>query len=400
MTAAVAPLVPSISVSRTINLLLGAVLLVGLYFPSSLAGEQSEWLWAAPGFVAMGAFATILVVCGAPGPSFLCAGIAAGCLLLFTLTTPLWTLTPGALLPYSVVLILLCADLSKIDFEWPLRASWIVLNIVTVVLAVLIIADYQPVKGFLIENYSAFYSCLVPNMLAAGKPVLTFGSHSIAAFFFSVCYYLHLKSYEAARSKWSFLAAVAYLVLLLFLKSVSAYSLFVGGTGLLVYHTRRHRAILLFLCVLAVAGAAMTGVVTGTEWKSVAADVEKVWAAPESGFPGRYSISGVLATDLEYLAAHPFRGIGIGYSETLWYGDSGPIELLIRGSFPLLLSFYGALWFFLRTSLRSKTTAVVVFVMYLAFEVAYSNLLYLRTACMLPFVVVYLNATRGAAAGD
>ena len=399
MTAAVAPLVPAIPVSRVMNCILAAVLLIGLYFPSSLDREQSVWLWALPGFVALGAFATILMVYGAPGPSFLCAGIATGCLVLFTLTTPLWALSPGALLPYSVVLILLCADLSKIEFAWPLRAAWLVLNVVTIALAALIIADYQPAKAFLVANYSAFYSVLVPNMLAAGKPVLMFGSHSIAAFFFSVCYYLHFKSYEAARSKWSFLAAVAYLVLLLFLKSVSAYSLFVAGAGLLVYHTRRRRGALLLLSVVVTAGVAVATVAPGIAWQGFAVDVEKAWTAPESGFLGRYSLSGVLANDLEYLNAHPFRGIGIGFSENLWYGDSGPIELLIRGSIPLLLSFYGALWFFLRANLKSRSTAVAVFVMYMAFEIAYSNLLYLRTACMLPFVIVYLNSLRTAAAG-
>src|SRR3974377_1347040 len=149
MTAAVAPLVPAIPVSRVMNCILAAVLLIGLYFPSSLDREQSVWLWALPGFVALGAFATILMVYGAPGPSFLCAGIATGCLVLFTLTTPLWALSPGALLPYSVVLILLCADLSKIEFAWPLRAAWLVLNVVTIALAALIIADYQPAKVFL-----------------------------------------------------------------------------------------------------------------------------------------------------------------------------------------------------------------------------------------------------------
>ena len=76
---------------------------------------------------------------------------------------------------------------------------------------------------------------------------------------------------------------------------------------------------------------------------------------------------------------------------SLWYGDSGPIELLIRGSLPLLLAVYIGFWSFVRRSLVSKGMAIAVFLMYFGFEIAYSNLLYLRTVCVLPFVIVYLN---------
>ena len=99
----------------------------------------------------------------------------------------------------------------------------------------------------------------------------------------------------------------------------------------------------------------------------------------------------VLRQDLRYIDEHPLQGVGIGYSEALWYGDSGPIELLIRGSVPLLLAVYVGFWSFLKRSVISKPVAVALFLIYFAFEIAYSNLLYLRTVCVLPFVIVYLN---------
>ena len=43
-------------------------------------------------------------------------------------------------------------------------------------LSILIVAGVAPVKTFVIANYSAFYDPLVPNMLAAGKPVLMFAA--------------------------------------------------------------------------------------------------------------------------------------------------------------------------------------------------------------------------------
>jgi len=321
---------------------------------------------------------------------FVCAMVAMSSLLLFTAFTPLWTLTPGALLPYTALLVLLCTDLSSVTYGWPLRFAWILSNVLNIGLSLLIVADFAPVKTFFISTYSAFYDQLVSNMLGAGKPVLMFASHSIAAFFFFVCFYLHLRTFTARRTNSSILLAIVYLALLVLLKSISAYCLFVAGVGMLLYYTIGLRTVMLLSAVTV--GLSIAAVlITPTQWENGVASVWQVWNAPGSGFQGRYLEDGVLRQDLKYINDHPFRGVGIGYSESLWYGDSGPIELLIRGSLPLLLAVYIGFWSFVRRSLASKGMAVAVFLMYCGFEIAYSNLLYLRTVCILPMVIVYLN---------
>jgi hypothetical protein len=264
------------------------------------------------------------------------------------------------------------------------------MNVVNLGLSALVVADSQPAKEFLRANYSAFYDNLVPMMLAEGKPILMFGSHSIAAFFFFVCFYLHLKSSVARRSTLCFVGAVAYLILLALLKSVSAYFLFVAGLALLASEIRK-RHILALVAVTAFAVVLCTALVSDSEWQQLTTGVQKVWTAPESGFRGRYDESGVLAADFEFIRMNPLRGIGIGFSESLWYGDSGPVEFLLRGSVPLVLAVYAAFWFFLTRNILSRRTAITVYLIYFAFEVAYSNLLYLRTICMLPFVIAHLN---------
>jgi hypothetical protein len=376
--------------NRPANLLLAAVLLLGLYCPSSIAGQQSRWLWALPGVAVVAALGLLILVRGTRPAQLACAAAAMGFLLFFTLVTPTWSFSPGALLPYTALCLLLCANIAEIDYGPALRTCWLVLNTVNIGCSVLVIAGYQPMKDFLIANYSAFYDVLVPRMLDAGKPVLVFGSHSVAAFFFFVCFFVHLKSFSVKRSMWSLSGAFVYLVLLMSLKSVSAYLLVLGGIGLMVNYTWGRTAILVGCGAVVVAGIAAL-VIPPAQWRDAASSMENIWTAPESGFQGRYSEFGVLAANLRHIGSHPLRGIGVGYSESLWYGDSGPTELWIRGSFPLLLALYCGFWFFLRHNVASKDTAVAVFLIYLGFEIAYSNLLYLRTVCILPFVVVRLN---------
>jgi len=372
------------------NWLLALLFLVGLYCPTSLDTVQSKWLWAAPGFLAIAVLLTLCLRFGLSAVPFLCATVAMSSLLLFTAFTPLWILTPGALLPYTALLLLMCTDLSGVTYDWPLKFAWIAANVLNIGLSLLIVADYSPVKIFFISNYSAFYDQLVSNMLGAGKPVIMFGSHSIAAFFFFVCFYLHLRAFSTRVSNRSLLFAIVYLVLLVLLKSISAYCLFAAGVGMLLYYTIGLRTVILLGAVTVGLSIAVV-LITPNQWEEAVRSVQQVWYDPGSGFQGRYVGDGVLRQDLEYINDHPFRAVGIGYAESLWYGDSGPIELLIRGSLPLLLAVYIGFWSFVRRSLLSKATGVAVFLMYFGFEIAYSNLLYLRTVCVLPLVIVYLN---------
>jgi hypothetical protein len=192
-----------------------------------------------------------------------------------------------------------------------LRFAWISANILNIVLSALIVAGFEPVKTFFVSSYSAFYDRLVSNMLAAGKPVLMFASHSIASFFFFVCFYLHLRTFAARRANGSLLMAIVYLGLLVLLKSISAYYLFAAGVALLLYYTAGPRTIMI-LGAVAVAICITAVLVTAARWDEGVASVWQVWNDPGSGFQGRYLEVGVLMQDLKYINEHPLQGVGIG----------------------------------------------------------------------------------------
>jgi len=120
-------------------------------------------------------------------------------------------------------------------------------------------------------------------------------------------------------------------------------------------------------------------------------DVSEIFHREDNGLLGRYSSVGGLSNNFEFILDHPLRPIGLGFSDDLWYADSGPVEYILKGSFPLLATVYlGAFLFFFR-NLKSRSRAIFILVVFMGFEIGYSNLQYLRTQYFLPFLVVYLN---------
>jgi hypothetical protein len=109
------------------------------------------------------------------------------------------------------------------------------------------------------------------------------------------------------------------------------------------------------------------------------------------GFSGRFGRGGNLLNNVELIRTQPLRPIGLGFSTTVFYGDSGPVEYLLRGSLPLLLSVYGGYALFLWRSLHVRRHALMLFAVTLAFELGMTVLTYHRFVYFLLFVVLYLN---------
>src|SRR5204862_4396059 len=93
-----------------------------------------------------------------------------------------------------------------------------------------------------------------------------------------------------------------------------------------------------------------------------------IWGREENGLLGRYSSTGGLSANLEFIVDHPFSPIGLGLSSQLWYSDSGPVEYLLKGSFPLLFTMYLGAFLFFYKNLRSKRRALFLFLIFLGFE--------------------------------
>ena len=105
---------------------------------------------------------------------------------------------------------------------------------------------------------------------------------------------------------------------------------------------------------------------------------------------------------INYLYDHPWSPIGftvgpsasiddVATSSHFFVGDSGPLEYLLRGSFPLLFFIYFGLYKFLMQNVMLRSYAWGLFLAIVVFEAGFSVLSYPRTYYLLPFFVIYLN---------
>jgi hypothetical protein len=374
------------------TLLLSSLLLIGLYYPTSLNTVISpELTFIASGVLAV-LFAAMILRYGltervaVANALFLSASI-----VVFTPFSPLDEFAYGAILPIVLITMMYCLSLRQIELSGFVINLLTLLNVAHVAISILVIMHNPVIFQVIRDNYSAAYPELLPNMLNSGKPVLMFHSHSVAAFYFYVFFYMSFRAFVSRRSLTALVCALSYLTLEFALNSFTGYvSILIASAQILFYFERRYpirsNVIALALFIL---GA--SHVLRQFSVQELAGQVQDVFDSDNSGLRGRYSEHGGLRANIEYISEHPFRPIGLGYSNQLFYGDSGPITFWIRGSAPMFVSAYLGLWLFLRNNLRSKRQAIFLFFLFFGFEIGYGNLEYLRTEYLLPFLVVYLN---------
>jgi hypothetical protein len=121
--------------------------------------------------------------------------------------------------------------------------------------------------------------------------------------------------------------------------------------------------------------------------------VDLVRGTDRAGLQSRYSTSGLLSGNLRYLNESPLSPIGLTYGpEDLFYGDSGIVLVMVRGSLPLLVLVYLGFWRCLNRNLRRRGDVLCLFLVTCAFEVGYTPLQLFRFTSLLPFLIVTLNA--------
>jgi hypothetical protein len=378
--------------TRTAILLL---LVVAIYFPTSVDGYISVPLFWVSNAVTFSFLGILFVrrngILGALPLSLACC--IPGILVLFTMLSPSREFSYGASAPFALISIVTCLNLRDVGFGngRTITRIWLVLNVVNLSLIVFLLFKQGVVVDFFVTHFSGGYDGLVETMLAEGKPVLTFASHSTASFFYFTFFVLNLLTYTNRGKRVTLLFALLNLACTASLQSVSGYILTFVGVLILVVLVSSSSYRLWFIAAATILIAAIIyrfPPVTQFEGNQ---SIVEAFMRRESGFRARYTSGGVLWPTISYIVDHPFSPIGLGFSRELWLMDSGPVNLILRGSLPLLVTVYGALWSFLRRNLFSRKLAYGMFTMYLAFEIGMTHLYSFRAIAFLPFTVVYLN---------
>ncbi len=374
--------------------------LVGLYFPTSYHGDIST------GLAALQHLSVLILLLSLWLPPngrigwrpILNSLLIPVTLLAATLVSPLQDLAYGALGVYGLLAIVLSTNLGDLGAgKWFLRTVMLADGI-NLGLGAAVLLDITPVKTLLAGYYSVFYSDLVPNMMELGRPVLTFGTHSVAAFYYYLFFWMHFQVFKAAgtirsaRTALALLIALAYLGLCLSVFSVTSIAFGAIGIVQLLIGMGRHRSV--FIKLIA-ASAVLVGTWALVQYKEDAAAsaglVQNRLDSDINGYRARYEADSPVIKDLEYIRSHPFSPVGVRYSLDLWFVDCGPVEYVLRGSIVLLACIYGGFWVFVRHNVRQPRLSLALFLIFIAFEFGFDNLIDLRTIALLPCVVVFVN---------
>jgi len=377
------------------------LLVVGMYAPSSSDGVYIEGLWLAHFAVLVVLFLILLLrKNGVAGP-WLCANsiVLVAVIIAASILSPFPDYRWGGLLGYMVLSLLFALNLRDVTARPYLRYILFASNVVNITLGFGIVLGVASVRDFFVTYYAASYPELLANMIGSGKPVLSMGTHSVAAFFFYLFFWLSFETYKVRHRAVDGLFALGYIVLGFLLFSVSGFVLMAAATLQVLFHMSWHRPKVL-VTVLSV--VLICGWVTVSRFADRVHDVTEmatmtitnVLESPTNGLPGRFSQGGTLYSTLNYLRYKPFSPVGVGYRSDLFFGDSGFVEHYLRGSVFLLVAIYGGLFAFLGKNLISKADVTHLIAVILFFELGFSVLVSVRFLYLLPVLVVYLNDLR------
>lgn len=384
------------------QLVICIMFIVALYFPTSLQGQIVQELKLIATFSLWLCMGLLLVVNGVYAKLALSNSLLIILSLTFaTLLSPLEGLALGAIITFLSLSLLLLLNLRPVSDSGFLHKVFLLANLVNLALAIGMVADQSLVDQFIMSWYSDFYPELLNNMIVwYNKPVLTFGSHSIAGLFMFLFMYANVCTYIATRKPIYWIFAISYLAMLWFLQSVTSLILLALGATYFIYRlapTFRRSSFLLWII-----GILFVMVLTGCililhaelfieSFRYSYTSIVGIFTSPLGGFLARFSTDGNLVNNIRFILQSWYRPAGLGYSDKLFFGDSGQIEYMVRGSFILLFSIYGGLYFFLRHNLRSRRQAIFLFLTIFVAEIGFTHLKYFRLIGLLPFLIVYLN---------
>lgn len=377
-------------------------LILGLYMPTSIDGLITKELPFAASVLLAVVLTGGLLRRGPVSAGALVNSAAINVILLIcTLLSGFTEFAHGAFVAPAVLSLVLCTNTTRIPLTRFARSLFTLANLFNLTCGALLVMQEPVTVRFFTDWFANGYPALVPYMLAEAKPVLMFHSHSVAGFYCYLFFYLTLRTFAGDSRKVLYLLfAFGYVILLISLTSFTGYILAAVAAAQIVLHFQWQKSVVAGLAFTALAIAGVMFIASRFEGiEQFTADVTDVLGREQNGLNGRYSSTGGLIGNIRYIADHPFSPVGTGFSNELFYGDSGPLEYMLRGSFPLVVCVYGGLYVFLRRNLTSRREANILMVALCGFELGYSNLQYFRTHYLLPFFVVYLNGIAASRAG-
>lgn len=295
---------------------------------------------------------------------------------------------------FFCVVLLFQMDFSKGESNDENLVSYVIsmLTIATgiiIFLGIGIIVKFTPVTRAVIGSYPYFYDGLVESMVSQGKPIISFGTHSLAGFYIFVFFLLNLLVFLKKKRVTNFIFSLVMMSFLVAIKSTTSYVyLILAGIILLTvcfFWNKKIFVVGIIISVLAGIGLVMkTGILDTLKSNIVGKD-------SLNGIGIRYRKGGVIYNQIVNILKNPLVGTGTRSIDGTFYIDSGITHVAARTGIAGMLIFYTMFFNFIRNNLKKLSWVVIVFLIFMSFEVGFANLFYFRTLFMLPFIIYFLK---------
>ncbi|WP_029529317.1 hypothetical protein [Pseudomonas sp. S9] len=370
---------------------------IGFLLPSSLNSVITPSLLLGDFFISVLLAAALFSNCIRPRQLFSVSIVLSVLLCLFIVLSSAINLSSGvATFGYVVIFlkILIVSLLVCPNYNYALRIyySYLCVSFVLVFLGVGVLWKFDFVSSIIESWYADFYDLLVPNMIAADRPVGVFASHSIAAFSYFVLAVSGVYYYRAGFGFVNLIFSFVFLIYIFFLDSYTSYFMMILFFCFCIslFYTLisnvfiKVSCLCLFVCFGTVMVLAFAPYMLGTD---------------ANGFMSRYGDNGVLASAFNFFVNNPLIGLGIIKVPSVYLTDSGYLESLVRGGlvYTIVLYFSYIVCMFRLLGRFDLSLFIVVF-SFFCFEIGFPIMSYERTFYLLLIlssaVLLYKNTKR------
>ena len=370
--------------------IISCVFVIGILFPTSIQGIINRKLNMILALVIVVFFTTIIVLSRKINKKFI--------FYLFLINIVLWSATllnfgskieKSTAIYYLLITIIFCFELREIKISKKQLKYLNFINIILLTFGLGIIMQNSWVTSFIISHYSDFYDGLVINMMDRGKPVVFFGSHSIAGFYMFIFFVFNYLLFKKDNNKIYLIISLIYLYFCFALKSNTSIFLFILGVLFLIKDFKYNKLALVLFIVVTI--LTIFNPIIHNSFNDIRNQILLILNSNQNGFLGRYS-GGNQIENILYIINHPFKAIGFSNNiQDLVLFDSGLVVNTLRGTIFLAITIYTAFYKFMIYNIKNKKIAIISFLTYFIFEIGFNNLCYPRTIATLPFFVILTN---------
>lgn len=289
------------------------------------------------------------------------------------------------IVPLAFLLLMLSIDVKYYSNLSMIKKIIDLFSVLTLFWNAGILLQINPVIEFTKDFYSQYQEKALYYSLLYRKPVLTFGVHNYASFFYFLFFYFCYCLASKTKQKRYYLFCLMYIVYTFLLTSNSSIIYAILMLCMFVYLIRKKIYLIIGVAVTAL-------IIFWSNFQLLYVNYSIFLADKKSGFRGRYfSDNNIYIENFKLIKSSFGIGFCILDNVDLNYRDSGYIVYATMGNIILVIALYGLLLFWIKRNISKRHRFVLAFIV-LSFELASVASFQYRYIYMLVFVMYFFSA--------